>query len=135
MLCLVVPVVLVLAGSRLLKVKDLEERVDVLIILMLALLCSYYFAYTTVWEYHYTTLIACLPAVLYLLLQSSGRERRYLKIIFIAGLALYLPTTYIITPQPNKAGVVVMQLCKIIPVVVMLSVLIVVLTSRLRRTY
>jgi hypothetical protein len=116
------------------KIQEAREKLRALIVLLLALLLSYYFAYTMVWEYHYTTIMACIPCILYLYKTSEGKRSQWLLYAFIAGLLLYLPTTYFLTGQLDNTTTFIMHLTKVIPATFMLGALMVVLYKSLFRS-
>ncbi|HYO22045.1 MAG TPA: glycosyltransferase 87 family protein [Flavisolibacter sp.] len=126
-LYLLTPLLLCASVLWLIKMRDAQKKLRALIVLLLALLVSYYFAYTMVWEYHYTTIMAAMPCLLYLYKTSEGKERRWLLYAFIAGLLLYLPTTYFLLDELNETNTFIMHLTKVIPATFMLGALTVVL--------
>ena len=113
-------ILLILALSlQLLFVKDYEQRLNISLAVLLALLCSYYIAYTLVWEYHYTTIMALMPCFLILKNRLTGYNRRLLNFVLICGCLLYLPTTFFIDSTPVKFSLLLMRLCKVLPVLLM----------------
>jgi hypothetical protein len=109
------------SGSLLLLfVKQQKQRLKAMLYLFLTLLASYYFAYTLVWEYHYTTIMAAMPCILWL---YNKEESKWLKYAIVAGLVLYLPTTYVLLKPTTDERILVMQLCKVVPVTLILFIL------------
>jgi hypothetical protein len=113
-------ILIVLALSlQILFVKDNAERMRISLVVLLAIFCSYYIAYTLVWEYHYTTIMALMPCIWFLKNDSNGHTGKLLNFVFICGCFLYLPTTYFLDNTPVRFSLLFMRLCKVLPVVLM----------------
>lgn len=122
-LYLLVPLFLVISSLKL-RFAPPQARMRITMYVLLALLASYYFAYSMVWEYHYTTLLAAVPAILFLYVTAEGWERRRLQYCFAAIVFLYLPSTYFLNHQLTTSSAFVMHLTRVLPATVLMILLI-----------
>src|SRR5439155_24565325 len=89
--------------------------------LTVAGVASYYLAYTMAWEYHFTTLLPALPAILDRALDSR-REDRCIALVTVAlGALLLVPTPYILFHADPRAHLVLIRAPRVISALAMFA--------------
>ena len=94
------------------------QRIRVAIVTAALCTLAYNLSYFQGWEYHYTTLLPLLPAMLWLWRgESSPPLRRLLMGCFLASLPLFLPTPFFLAPEdPNLWALSALE--RVAPVIV-----------------
>jgi hypothetical protein len=104
--------------------KDRGERLQLALLCVVLAVCAYYLGYPCVWEYHYTTLLPCLAA---LLIVRSGTtdptRRRSLDLALLLGATLFLPAPYFLFASDPVAHMSLCRATRVLPVVGMYLVL------------